>query len=487
MSDLCPNFLASNLSAAVLGHADFYAQFGQYLRDGASVMTHYAQATEHNQLILTAFLHSANGLHLLRGAVDRDREVHSLSADFSQVHIFEREIHEQTGLRYSDHPWLKPVRFPLGNINDYPFFHLDGKEIHEVAVGPIHAGVIEPGHFRFQCLGETVHHLEIHLGYQYRGIEQLLLKLPLAKWSPLIETIAGDTTIGHTWAHCRAVECLAGVEIPWQIEVLRGIALELERIAMHLVGVGGIATDIGFLQGGTTWGRLRTAIINTSMAICGSRFGRGWLRPGGVRAGLDAQQIEHLCRTLDNFEHDMSLITELFISSTTVRPRLKGIGTVTQAQAHEIGLVGMAARMCGIEQDLRCDLPGAAYKQVPLVISVEQGGDCWARAMLRLAEIQCSIQWLRNALELIGPTPAHLAPIGPLRADALGLGLCEGWRGEIIHVIQTDANGVAVHCKLQDPSLRNWFGLALAVRGNEISDFPVCNKSFDLSYCGSDL
>lgn len=482
-----PNFLASNLSTLLLTYDDFHAQLEQCLRDGASVMTYYAQFAEQNTLILTAFLHSAHGLHLLRGFVDRDFEVHALTTEFSRMHIFEREIHEQTGLRYADHPWLKPVRFPSGNMNDYPFFHLDGKEVHEVAVGPIHAGVIEPGHFRFQCLGETVHHLEIHLGYQYRGIEQLLLKKPLAKWSAVIETIAGDTSIGHQWAHCRAVETLSGVDIPWQIEVLRGIALELERIAMHLVGVGGLAIDIGFLQGGTTWGRLRTAIINTSMAICGSRFGRGWLRPGGVRAGLDAQQIALLRATLDKFEHDMSLITELFISSTTVRPRLKGIGTVTQAQAHEIGLVGMSARMCGIEQDLRCDLPGVAYERVPLVISVEHGGDCWARAMLRLAEIQCSIQWLRNALELIGPTAAHLAAIGPLRPDALGIGLCEGWRGEIIHLIQTDASGAPMHCKLQDPSLRNWFGLALSLRGNEISDFPICNKSFDLSYCGSDL
>nr|WP_293275512.1 hypothetical protein [Nannocystis sp.] len=201
--------------------------------------------------------------------------------------MFEREIHEQHGIGFKRHPWLKPVRFEgknLGRMNDYAFFHIEGKEVHEVNVGPIHAGVIEPGAFRFSCHGEVVYHLEIHNGYQHRGVERLLLERPLAHLPALVERIAGDSSIAYAWAHASAIEALAGVTVDPTVEQNRAVGLELERIAMHLVGLSGLTTDIGFLQGSSTYGRIRTAAINASMRVCGSRFGRDWLRPAAACA-----------------------------------------------------------------------------------------------------------------------------------------------------------------------------------------------------------
>ena len=424
---------------------------------------------------------------MLRGEAIRDAQLPALTVQFPQLQVFEREIHEQTGLAMPGHPWLKPLRSPVEPMGGYPYFRIEGKEIHEVAVGPIHAGVIEPGAFRFMCLGEQVHHLEIQLGYQHRGIEALLPLRPLAHATALAETIAGDTSIGHAWALCRAVEALAEVEVPVEAEIVRGIALELERIAMHLTGLSGMATDIGFLQGGTSWGRLRTTIINLSMRLCGSRFGRGWLRPGGVRfgvAGDTAAQVPHVLR---EFQRDMDTVSELFVTSLSVNGRLHEVGTVTVEQAREMGLVGMVARASGLDIDLRQALPGAAYQRLPMATATQVTGDCWARALLRIDEIGRSTRWVLAALATPGLQTRPLPPLPPLRPLALGLGLCEGWRGEIVHALQTDEQGRIRHFKAQDPSLRNWFGLALALRGNEISDFPICNKSFDLSYCGNDL
>ncbi len=468
-------------------HAEFVHALRERLQDGARALTYFGEKLADGTVELTALLQDATGLSVLRGHAPADAQVPALTVQFPQLHIFEREIHEQTGLAMPGHPWLKPVRSPVAPMGSYPFFQMEGKEVHEVAVGPIHAGVIEPGHFRFMCLGEQVHHLEIQLGFQHRGIEELVVQRPLAHAVTLVETIAGDTSVGHTWAFCRALEALAGVEVPVEVEIVRGIALELERVAMHLTGLSGIATDIGFLQGGTTWGRLRTTLINLSMQLCGSRFGRGWLRPGGVRFGVHSEDAQRLPTVLGQFQRDMNTITALFQTSLSVAGRLHEVGTVTADQAKELGLVGMAARASGLDLDMRIALPGAAFERLPVALSKQLTGDCWARAGLRIDEIARSIAWIQRALAVPGIDQVPLQPLGALPPDALAIGICEGWRGETIHALQTDGQGKLRHFKAQDPSLRNWFGLAHALRGNEISDFPICNKSFDLSYCGNDL
>jgi Ni,Fe-hydrogenase III large subunit len=459
---------------------------------GARPVTFYGQPAEAPaDLALTMVLEGADGrLEALRTTVDRAHGFHSLTRDHPALHVFEREIFELHGVKPHDHPWLKPVRFPAGPAGEpsgYPFHSVEGKEVHEVAVGPIHAGVIEPGHFRFMCLGETVHHLEIQLGYQHRGVEALLRAQDPRRATPLVETIAGDASVAHAWAHADAVEALAGLAPPPALELSRGIGLELERIGMHLAGLSGLAGDVAFLQGAATYGRLRTTIINSTMLVCGSRFGRGWVRPGAIRAGLTAGVVAQLRQNLDLVARDVGIIDARMAGSTSVRHRLDGVGVLTRAQALEIGLVGAAARASGVEQDLRVRRPGALHARLPVAMVVEPGGDCWARAQVRVREIDESLRWIRAALDAGEDLARAATPLGLLAPGMLAVGLRESWRGEVVHALETDAAGRPCGVRVQDPSLRNWHGLALAVRGNEISDFPICNKSFDLSYCGHDL
>jgi Ni,Fe-hydrogenase III large subunit len=483
-------FLAPAASLGLSTKA-FFAGVRAQLLAGARPVTFYGQpAADPADLTLTMVLEAAGRLLVLRTDVDRAHGFHALTRDHPALHVFEREIHEQHGVKPHDHPWLKPVRFPGGQpgaMDRYPFYALEGKEVHEVAVGPIHAGVIEPGHFRFMCLGETVHHLEIHLGYQHRGAEALLLKRDARVLAPLVETIAGDSSVAHAWAYADAIEALADVDVPLELHLSRGIGLELERIAMHLAGLAGLANDIAFLQGAASYGRLRTTIINSTMLVCGSRFGRGWVRPGAIRGGLPASTVAQLRANLDLVARDVAIVNERVRASASVRHRLVGAGVVTRAQAEEIGLVGAAARASGVDLDLRARLPGALYARLPVAAVVEPGGDCWARAMLRVREVDASIRWIRAALDAGGELERSATPVGALAPGTLAVAVRESWRGEVVHALETDREGRLCAYKVQDPSLRNWHGLALAVRGNDISDFPICNKSFDLSYCGNDL
>lgn len=443
-------------------------------------------------VLVTAVLQPEAGeLLVLRARAQRGEHYPALTLQHPGAQIFERELWEQTGLQPEGHPWLKPVRYEgerQQHMADYPFFKVRGQEVHEVGVGPIHAGVIEPGHFRFMCLGEHVHHLEIQLGYQHRGVEALLLTRPPLALAPMVESICGDSCIAYTWAYCAAVEALTDTRVSAEVERVRGVALELERVAMHLAALNGLATDIAFLQGGATYGRLRTAIINASMRMSGSRFGRGWLRPGGVRGLSDAQR-QDLVQTLNAFDKDVKQVNTLMLASRSVKARFQGVGIVSILDAQALGLLGLVARASGVALDTRTRLPGRLHTALPIESLVESSGDCWARMKLRMREIDTSVAWL---LSLLGNTaldlqcgPAALLP--PLRPDLLCVSMREGARGPVVQVLETAAPGQLLHFKVQDPSLPNWFGLALAVRNNEISDFPICNKSFDLSYCGNDL
>lgn len=471
---------------------EFFEDIRARLSGDGRLVTFYGRPDDDpNTIVLTVVIEVAGELHAAQTSVPRETGFHTLTRDFPAIHIFEREVFEQHGVKPHDHPWLKPVRFSgehQGKIAEYPFYRVDGKEVHEVGVGPIHAGVIEPGHFRFMCLGETVHHLEIQLGYQHRGAEALLLARPPWSLTPLVETIAGDSSIAHAWAYCAALERLSDAE-PLEAEhVSRGVALELERVAMHLASLSGLCTDIAFLQGGATYGRLRTTAINTTMLLCGSRFGRGWLRPLASRATMTAETAAAVRDNLGLIKRDIAIINGHFLDARTVKHRLKGVGALTKDQAVQLGLVGMAARSTGVALDGRCNINGGPpYRTLRPELVTEPSGDCWARAVLRIREIDESIKWLEAALEKC-PTmvPSRSNPQA-LRPGSLSISVCEGWRGEVVHCLETNAAGSLRHYRVQDPSLRNWFGVALAVRENDIYDFPICNKSFDLSYCGNDL
>ncbi|HEY5957082.1 MAG TPA: hypothetical protein VIV60_11035 [Polyangiaceae bacterium] len=420
----------------------------------------------------------------------------SMTPDCPQVHLFERELFEQWNVRPEGHPWLKPVRFADARstaamahpktIGVTEFYRVEGAEVHEVAVGPVHAGVIEPGHFRFQCHGEQVLHLEISLGYQHRGIEVAMVERPRKRHLPYMETAAGDTTIGHTTAYCHNMEGLGDARVSAKAHALRAVALELERLANHVGGLGALANDVGYLPTASFCGRLRGDYLNMSALICGSRFGRGLLRPGGVAFDINQAMATELLKRLEVVHRDVKNAIELMWDTSSVQARFEGTGVVSAADAEALGLVGVAARACGLERDVRQDLPAGIYRMVQIPVSVAQAGDVFARAYVRWLEVQRSYDFIREQLLAFPAGPLEV-PLGPLKPEHLCVSLVEGWRGELCHVALTDTEGQLRAYKVVDPSFHNWMGLAMALRGQQISDFPLCNKSFDLSYCGHDL
>ena len=433
-------------------------------------------------------------LHIVSTQLDQGQEVPSLTAQLKAFHGFEREIHENFGIRYTDHPWLKPFRYPHDRafrdqtIATYPFYSIEGEELHEVGVGPIHAGIIEPGHFRFVCNGEQILHLEIQLGYQHRGLEKLFLaKKELLQRSTLAENIAGDTVVGHTTAFVNAWESLCGFIPSERLVTERAIALEHERMAVHTGDLSAICTDIAYQLGSSVFGRLRTPLINYFQQWCGNRFAKSLIRPGMSNYPLTPDLTEAWEKIIAAFEPDFLGMYDEFSDLPSALARLERTGTVNTVTATEIGMVGMAARASGLGRDIRASHPEGWFRGMKHAPVVKHHGDVYSRTQMRKAEIMQSMNVIRNAMETMPETSSTENRLGTPVPDSFVLSLVEGWRGEICHCAITDDKGELLHYKIKDPSFHNWLGLALAVRQNEISDFPVCNKSFNLSYCGNDL
>lgn len=411
----------------------------------------------------------------------------ALTVTHPQAHLFERELWEQHALMPEGHPWLKPVRDTLGGapaLRD--FFRVDGGEIHEVAVGPVHAGVIEPGHFRFQCAGEEVIHLETGHGYQHRGIERALTGGPHRLTMSQMEAVSGDATIGHATAYALAMEALAGREAPLRAQWLRMIALELERLANHTGDLGALANDVAFLPTASACGKIRGDFLNLTALLCGNRFGRGLVRPGGCRFDLEPERLSEMAARLATALAEVERASAWLWDAASVRARFENTGTVFANQAAELGLVGPAARACGLVRDVRYDHPAGWYRFAQVPVAVWPGGDIFARARVRWLEVQRSGQLLKEQL-MAAPDGGIYDNLALTRQDRLAVALVEGWRGEVCHVALSDAAGRFRGYKIVDPSFHNWIGVALALRGQAISDFPLCNKSFNLSYCGFDL
>ncbi|MFZ2340422.1 MAG: NADH-quinone oxidoreductase subunit C [Bacteroidales bacterium] len=423
--------------------------------------------------------------------------VRSLSKEVPQLHVYEREIHENYGVVFEGHPWLKPVRYPHNRasmasvMDNYPFYRIEGEELHEVGVGPVHAGVIEPGHFRFICNGEKVLHLEIQLGYQHRGVERLLAETGSGiRRCVLCDNIVGDTSVGYALTYARVIESLAGIQPSRAIQIERNIGLELERIAVHIGDTAALCGDVAYQLGQVVCEALRTEIINTTQLWCGNRFGKGLVRPGGTNYKMTSEVTDRILIVLKDVGERFATISDRIYSLQSVLARFEDIGQVTRQQALLTGAVGMAARACGIRRDIRWSHPDQYYQDCSFEPVVLETGDVLARGLLRVKEVSESINIISRLIADRQNQQDELSLPDyncSLRADSFALSLTEGWRGEICHSAITDGSGNIVHYKVKDPSFHNWMALALAVRNEEISDFPVCNKSFNLSYCGNDL
>jgi Ni,Fe-hydrogenase III large subunit/NADH:ubiquinone oxidoreductase subunit C len=469
--------------------------------------------------------------------VDRQQTYPAFSAHHLAFEKFEREIHENYGIRFRGHPWLKPLRYAFDRFDQnktmagYPFFRMESEEFHEVGVGPIHAGIIEPGHFRFICNGEQILHLEIQLGYQHRGVERLFLeKKKLLQRTTLAENITGDTVVGHTLAFVNLWESLCNYTPDQNLQLARTLALELERIAVHTGDLSAMCTDIGYQLGSAVFGRLRTPVINFFQSWCGNRLAKGLIRAGKSNYPLTPQLVRDLSRLLETFEVDFNeMSSELFNLPSTLG-RFEKTGILATKQSVDTGTVGLTARMSGINRDIRFSHPHDCYPDLNHQPVIRNGGDVYTRARLRKKEIDQSISYIRQLLEKSLGVPGSCSDVPGRTSDIPGifdasdilsdtfavlsgsgiatgslisvdnnkllsspmpnsftLSLVEGWRGEICHCAITGDKGELVHYKIKDPSFHNWLALALAVRNNEISDFPISNKSFNLSYCGHDL
>ena len=484
---------------AHLSFADFSDQAKQIVSQGGKVVQFFAYPVGETVRLVAVLRTDA----LLAASCEAPSSYPALTASCPQFHMFEREIAEQYGIRPEGHPWLKMVRYHANyrGVDDvfgndytqdipgrYPYYQVAGEEIHEVAVGPVHAGVIEPGHFRFNCIGERVLNLEIQLGYQHRGVEALLASADPKRLPFIAENAAGDTSVGHSLCHAQAMEALSGIKIDEGAAIIRTIGLELERIANHIGDLGALSGDVAFLPPANYCGRMRGDFLNMSLLLCGNRFGKGLVRPGGIRFPMDDDNRRDMANRISGLKPQVAHTIELLFSTSSVRSRFEGCGAVSTEDAGHLGLVGPAGRACGLEYDARRVFPTERYADLNIPENAEPTGDVYARAKVRADEVIQSMDLLYQLLE----EPIETDPVvhwdgGGLAPSSMVVTLNEPWRGEASHCVLTDAQGAIERYKVKDPSFHNWNGLSMSLRDTGISDFPLNNKSYNLSYCGFDL
>ena len=434
-----------------------------------------------------------------------DPRIPSLATRSFAASRFERELHDLFGIVPGDHPDLRrlalhqfwpagyhPLRRDVAARTDlrddgqpFPFRRVEGEGIFEITVGPVHAGIIEPGHFRFSVEGETIVNLETRLGFVHKGIEKLFETLPLARTTELAERISGDTSVGHALAHCRALETLAGCVVPPRAAALRALLLELERLYNHVADVGMIVNDTGFGFGHAHCFRLREELLRLNERVSGHRLLRGAVVPGGVASIVhspDPAIAREVARLVGDFRH----VARLALDNTMVLERLQGTGRLTTRTAREMQAVGLVARASGLDADARRDVPFAPYDGLDVRVPVYETGDVWARTMVRLDEARESARLIAALIAALPGGASHV-PLPPLRPGVHATAIVEGWRGPIWHWVLAAGPDTLARVKIVDPSFRNWPALEYAVLENIVPDFPLCNKSFNLSYSGSDL
>ncbi len=442
--------------------------------------------------------------HATKNLSHDDPTIDSMATFYYPASRFEREIKDLFGIEAIDHPDTRPLvshafwpndYFPLRKDSVVPekfeddgtpfeFMSVGGEGVYEIPVGPVHAGVIEPGHFRFSVVGETVIDLKIRLYFTHKGTEKLFEGRTPTEGVELAERISGDTTIGHSLAYCQAVESLAGCEIPERAKYLRVILLEMERLYNHIADFGAICNDTGFAAAHSHCFRIRERLLRLNKRLTGNRLLRDGIILGGV--GCDFPSDLNLAAELDSILADFNEIVEISLNNTMLLDRLDGAGYLTTKTATDHGVLGYVARASGIDIDVRRDHPFAAYPFLKFKVAASQSGDVHARAQIRVDEANESVSIIKQALAQL-PTGELVAPLGRLPAWQPAFGMVEGWRGAIIHWVMADDDGKLYRVKVKDPSFVNWPALSFALLKNIVPDFPLINKSFNQSYSGNDL
>ena len=436
-------------------------------------------------------------------------EFPSLAKQFLPAWRFERQIQSLMGVTPLDHPdtrpWIKfedwpadawPLRKsfdaskPLPRVEgEYQWIKAEGEGVYEIPVGPVHAGIIEPGHFRFQAIGEDVLNLEERLGYVHKGIEKRFESLSWEEGARLAARVSGDTTVAHGLGYCMALESMAGCDVPERAHWLRALFLERERIANHLGDIGAICNDAAFAFMLYQMMRLKEMLLRTNHQLFGHRFIMDRVIPGGVAADIDPAGREAVLSELDMLSGDFERLVVIYDENPSLEDRVRNTGILTPEKAREICAVGIVARASGLNLDCRIFNPFPPYDQydrLELGVPVMITGDVHARTWVRIQEVRESVRILRWILEHL-PSGEIAAPCGTPAPDKAGFAAVEGWRGEIIYWLQSGPAGEVNRCMVRDPSSVNWIGLEQAIHGNIVPDFPLCNKSFNQSYSGHDL
>ncbi len=416
----------------------------------------------------------------------------------------QRAAADLSGVRASDpdtRPWLRhnawpaayrPLLEPLRvaarepGVDAYEFVRVEGEGVHEIAVGPVHAGIIEPGHFRFSVVGEKVLRLEERLGYVHKGIERRFTELPILEAHRLAARVSGDSAVAFSWAYCQALESLAGVTIPARAAWLRALCLELERVANHLGDLGALGNDAGFAFGLAQFSRLKERLLRACAAVLGERYLMSAIVPGGTAVDLSAAGAQELRSCAAEIAREVLALRAIYDEHEGVRDRFTGAGTIAPPLAARLGLAGLAGRASGQAFDLRVDWPCAPYTELPVTRMSSRAGDVAARVAVRFDELAESVRLIERITAGV-PAGSCLEAVGIPAAGSLGIGAIEGWRGPVLVALEAGPEGTITRCHPHDPSWQNWPALEHAIIDNIVPDFPLINKSFNLSYSGHDL